>query len=453
MSGILNNEERVRSGRNRNRGRGRQSNNHPGAASMYATGNNAGNMSSFAPPINRSGYGNAGPIYTGNQGMYAYSNDARVNTGYNMMNHNIQRNGNVPSAFNNAGANGMRTQGSNMTVNSGFNITASNMNDNGNAYGGSNSSAMVHAGYDNAANPPLASTRAFINDASGNGTSSPAMTGLQRRQSLRDSSVRDAGSARIQYGPVGGSLSAPFQAAPVAMAAAASDAAARAIITAGPITVSIASERERPGANVASPAFIHGFVVTPANYNLWSNVLLPHITLFTFEVSSSSDLHFLANMLSCRQLPLLHQAVTHVTFPGFYWFSGVAHNRRENPYFVLTKTLVGLQDISLRFHTAGITTSRFGERQMLAIEAVEPERAKERKVMRLDDVVDKYGLGGIFACPQLRRIRVEFIDCPRTRYFTRVGDAVLLLREIQMWLVTGCAQEGLNVLVELEQVQ
>jgi hypothetical protein len=176
MRGIQNNEERVRSGRNRNRDRGRQSNNRPGAASMYTTGNNAGNMSNFVTPTNRSGYGNAGLIYTGNQGVYAYSNDARVNTGYNIMNYNIHRNGNVPSAFNNAGANVMRTQGSNMPVNSGSTITASNMNGNGNAYGGSNSSAMGHASYHNAANPPVASTRAFIIDASDNGTSSPAMT-------------------------------------------------------------------------------------------------------------------------------------------------------------------------------------------------------------------------------------------------------------------------------------
>lgn len=276
---------------------------------------------------------------------------------------------------------------------------------------------------------------------------------MQCRQSLRDDSVRDVGPARAQYGPVGGPLSAPFQADPIAMAAAASNAAAQVIATAGPITVSITAERERPGANVVIPAFLHGFVVTAANYNLWCNVMLPHITLYTFEVSSSSDLHFLANILSCRQLPLLHQAVTHVTFPGFYWFSGVAHNRRENPYFVLTKTLAGLQTISLRLHTAGITMSRFGERQMLKIEETDPECAKERKVMSLDDVVGKYELGGIFACLQLRRVRVEFIDCPRTRYFTRVGDPVGLLREIQMFLVTGCAQAGLNVVVELEQVQ
>ena len=237
------------------------------------------------------------------------------------------------------------------------------------------------------------------------------------------------------------------------MATAASNAAARAIIAAGRTTVSITAERERPGAKVASPAFLHGFVVSASNYNLWNNVVLPHLTLYTFEVSSTSDLHFLANMLSCRQLPLIFQAITHVTFPGFYWFSGVAHNRRENPYFVLTKAVPGLQTISLRFHTAGITVSCFGEREMLEIEQTDQERAKERKLMSLDNVVDKYDLGGIFACPQLRRICVEFIDCSHTRYFTKVGDAVDLLCEIQVFLVNGCAQAGLSVLVELMQVQ
>lgn len=176
MSGIQNSQEHVRSGRDRNHGRGRQSNNHPGATSMYSTSNNAGDNSSFVPTADRGGYGNAGPNYNGAHGMQTYSNDARVHGGYSLVGNNIHGSGNVPAPFYNAGGYGMRPHGSNMPVNSDPNTVPSNMSTNSHAYGGPNSKAMGNAGYNIAANAAFTGARASVNDSAGTGSCSPAIT-------------------------------------------------------------------------------------------------------------------------------------------------------------------------------------------------------------------------------------------------------------------------------------
>jgi hypothetical protein len=66
-------------------------------------------------------------------------------------------------------------------------------------------------------------------------------------------------------------------------------------------------------------------------------------------------------------------------FPGFYWFSGVAHNRLHNPYFQMLASLPNVEEVSFTVHTTGVTTSAFGEREMMRLEAVDPVRAKERR--------------------------------------------------------------------------
>jgi hypothetical protein len=157
-------------------------------------------------------------------------------------------------------------------------------------------------------------------------------------------------------------------------------------------------------------------------------------------------------MFASSELPHLFRFVTKVAFPKFYWFSGVAHNRRHNPYFQMTASLPALEEISFALHTAGITTSCFAERQMIQLEASDPARAKERKVMCLQDVVQKYELNGLFACMRLRRVRIEYVHCEMTAFFTKAGSPADVLMGVQAFLINGFAGYGLDVFVELARV-
>jgi hypothetical protein len=90
---------------------------------------------------------------------------------------------------------------------------------------------------------------------------------------------------------------------------------------------------------------------------------------------------------------------------------------------------------------------------MIEMERTDPERAKERRVKSLRDVVAQYDLGKLLTFDRLQRIRIEYIDCEMTAYFTRAGQPVDVLRELQTFLVTGFAQRGMEVFVELVEVQ
>ncbi|KAH8712253.1 hypothetical protein GQ44DRAFT_776122 [Phaeosphaeriaceae sp. PMI808] len=217
----------------------------------------------------------------------------------------------------------------------------------------------------------------------------------------------------------------------------------------GGVTVSISAERERTNANPARPTFLHGIFFDSGNPNEWHETVLPVVRQMTFNMANTIDLHHASSMFASSELPSLYLNVTKIEFPHLYWFSGVADNRAHNPYFKMTASLPNLQQLTFTLHTAGITASRFSERYMLQLEATNPCRAKERKVMPLDEVVEKYELDALFACPRLDLVRIEFIECERTTFFTKVGNPMELLREVQSYVAQGFSRMGTNVLVEL----
>jgi hypothetical protein len=217
----------------------------------------------------------------------------------------------------------------------------------------------------------------------------------------------------------------------------------------GSTTILMNKERTLPNANHHRPGFLHGIIPNPVNPDEWNGIVLPHIRTLTFDIPSTADLHYTSDMLASNQLPFLYHHITKVAFPGLYWFSGVAHNRRHNPYMQVAKGLPELREITFTLHTAGITTSAFGERQMVQLETTDPVRAKERKAMRVQDVVYKYDLTGLFLCDKLQRIRIEYIECAMTAFFIKTGRPVDVLRDVQMYLTDGFVQHGKNVLVEL----
>jgi hypothetical protein len=158
------------------------------------------------------------------------------------------------------------------------------------------------------------------------------------------------------------------------------------------------------------------------------------------------------SILMSSELEDLYKAVTKVKFPGFHQFSGIAFNRVHNPYFEFSKELPGLIEMTFHMHFAGVTTSAFGERQMIALERTDPERARERVKMSLQDVVTRYELNGIFNCRYLRHVRIEYVECERDVVFTRIGHPVDVLWEVQAFIRDGFARMGMNVRVELVRV-
>lgn len=211
-------------------------------------------------------------------------------------------------------------------------------------------------------------------------------------------------------------------------------------------------ERERPNANPHQPTFLHGYTFSVATGRNWCGGGLPHVRGKTFVVSSTTDLHYMAEIFASRHLPHLYDSVTNIEFPGFFWFGGVGRNRLHNPYFQMTATLPNLQFLAIRLHTASVTESAFGEKEMVEMERSDPVAAKERKVIRLMDVLDRYEMNGVFACRSLRRVRLEFVESDMVAFFTKDGNPIDVLKALQMHLINGFASNGMKVFVELVRV-
>jgi hypothetical protein len=149
----------------------------------------------------------------------------------------------------------------------------------------------------------------------------------------------------------------------------------------------------------------------------------------------------------------INLAITKIDLRGFHWFSGISSTRKTNPYFELCDKLPNLEELTLTLHNAGITTSRFGEREMIRLEGIEPHKARWRKVFTLEVIVARYTLDSILMLPRLRRVRLETVVCKRTAHHTQGASAEETFKEMQKWLQRGFAWKDREVVVELEQVE
>ncbi|KAH7409860.1 hypothetical protein DE146DRAFT_588044, partial [Phaeosphaeria sp. MPI-PUGE-AT-0046c] len=219
----------------------------------------------------------------------------------------------------------------------------------------------------------------------------------------------------------------------------------------GPLNVNMTAERERANANPNSPAFLQSNYIFPTTQQEWFNIVLPFIMMFQFTFNSTTDLYYGAQMWGSSQLPHLYEFVTRVNFPGFYWFSGVVHNRPHNPYWQMMASLSSVRELTFRLHTASLTASAFGEREMLAIETRDDTRSAERRPLSLQEVIDNYEMHGLFSCGSLSHIRIEYIDEPSIRFNTR-GNPVAVIHHLQTYIINGFRNMGRNVHIELERV-
>lgn len=214
----------------------------------------------------------------------------------------------------------------------------------------------------------------------------------------------------------------------------------------------IAVEREDTAALPDRPVFLKGVRFDPVDSRTWYEEVLPYLAKCTFVFVSTTDVTYGGSILGSAALPHLYNAVTKVELPKFYWFGGVGLNRHHNPYLQMCRNLPNLRELTLTMHTAGLTNQRWPERQIIVLECNNPDAAKERIVLSLQEAVHRYELDALFTCGGLRRLRLEYIESAMTAYFCKVGNPVDVLQSIKIYLEQGFAQRSLQVTLELVQM-
>lgn len=220
---------------------------------------------------------------------------------------------------------------------------------------------------------------------------------------------------------------------------------------AGNLTVEITAERDTPQANPKNPLFMKGITFDASHIAQWNSTVLPYIQELTFKVASTTDVYWFGEMLRSQALPGFPHSITRLDMPGFHWFSGITDNRTANPYLVLASHLPDLQEVSFTMHTASITTSMWGERQMIELEATDLVDSQARRVLSLRDICAKYGLDMIFRCSKLRRIRLVYIKSDMVTANTQTMDPENLIIAIRNWLASEFLAQQQHVSVTFSQ--
>ncbi|KAF2134933.1 hypothetical protein P153DRAFT_392231 [Dothidotthia symphoricarpi CBS 119687] len=228
-------------------------------------------------------------------------------------------------------------------------------------------------------------------------------------------------------------------------------AAIQALIAIGPTTVSLTTERCLPNASPHHPSFLRNISLDTVSPSEWNTHVLPYISTLTFDIACNPDVHYLSRILTSPQLPRLHTAITTLSLSGHHWFSGVMLNRHNNPYLTTAAMLPNLQDLTFTMHTAGVTTSVYGERRMVEIERTDPVESRARRTLRVENVVQRYGIDAVFACAALRKVRVDYVESELTLEHCRHGDPYGVIVELQAYLVSGFAQRGRTVRVDVRR--
>ncbi|KAF3042578.1 hypothetical protein E8E11_001552 [Didymella keratinophila] len=224
-----------------------------------------------------------------------------------------------------------------------------------------------------------------------------------------------------------------------------------ALLAPGSIHVYIATEREDARASPDHPVFLKGVRYNPTDTRKWYEEVLPYLSKCTFVFASTADVTYGGSILGSAVLPHIYNAVIKVELPKFYWFGGVSLNRHHNPYLQMCRNLPNLRELNLTLHTAGLTNQRWAERQIHALERNNPDAAKERIVISLQEAVHRYELDALFTCGGLHQLRVQYIESALTAHFCKVGNPMDVVQSIKAYLDHGFAQRQMQVSVELTQ--
>jgi hypothetical protein len=150
-----------------------------------------------------------------------------------------------------------------------------------------------------------------------------------------------------------------------------------------------------------------------------------------------------------KALPDIVDNILKVDMNGFHWFSGVSGNRKSNPLMILASNLLSLREMSFTLHTSAITDSMWGERQLLELERTRPDKAKERRLRTVAEVVGRYDMAQIFNSRALEHIRLVYIKSEMITPFIVQGTPEVVLGNIRKWLMQGFKEHGREVVVEL----
>jgi hypothetical protein len=222
-----------------------------------------------------------------------------------------------------------------------------------------------------------------------------------------------------------------------------------------PIRINMTTERLRVESGVASlhhPTFIPSPTVATTNPSLWHNTILAVISTYTFFLFSLPDIDHLRRLLACPELPNLWKAITSIDFPEFYQFAGIRDNRTSNPYLDFTKGLASLERLGLTFHSAGLTTSVWHERERLVLENQGLiERSKELRVRRTAEVVAFYKLEDVFEMREtkLESLTLTLVDSELVGHFVKTGSVLALFGELEGYFKQGFESRGMSVEVRL----
>jgi hypothetical protein len=197
-----------------------------------------------------------------------------------------------------------------------------------------------------------------------------------------------------------------------------------------------------------TPNFIPNSTVMSFDHATWHTAILPQLAATTFIMESGADVQWLKQFLMAEhRFPQAYQVITKISFPNFHWFSGVSSNRTQNPYIVTAAHLNYLQELTLNFHTAGLTMSVFGEKERMQLEKQDLPKSKELRPLAINDVVAKYGLDGLFMCGNLHTIHLTCIDSDLVAYFCKISNPVSVVHDLADYIKEGFIRRHSKVVV------
>jgi hypothetical protein len=103
-----------------------------------------------------------------------------------------------------------------------------------------------------------------------------------------------------------------------------------------------------------------------------------------------------------------------------------------NPNLDFLVSLPNVVEVTIHFHTAGLTASVWMERERLRMEnAGDLQSSKRLKVLRLAEVIAKYDLNKLLACRNLRMLNLVCLDSDRVRYHCSPTEPMSGFRELK----------------------
>ncbi|KAF2732341.1 hypothetical protein EJ04DRAFT_566029 [Polyplosphaeria fusca] len=180
--------------------------------------------------------------------------------------------------------------------------------------------------------------------------------------------------------------------------------------------VTIERERSFPNSTPSTPLFLQTWIpsVQDVTRQILINEILPLFESLLFLINSHADLMFMKDMFFkySAMSPAL-TGILRLSYERFYWFSGINPTRPTNPYLAFAYHCPNLIEITLRFHTAGTTRSRWNERERIRLElAGEFDTSKKLVLVSDDEFRNFYGLHQIF---EFKSIKVVNLQCQLSR--------------------------------------